>query len=224
MIAALFDTYSAAERALQALLGSGTARDRIALVGKKPGAEVSSISGFHDLERDDDLAALADLNLPEEDRRTFEAGLRHGCSLIAARIDREQMEEAMAVIETFEPLDLDRRSEAWQRDHDSASARAGAETGPGAPLGAGLTAGGQAGQTNTAAAPGMGSLAGATHDLGSADLRSGDAVHSGAGRASTAAAGPAGEGRAGRPGVLEAGRAFRRDMNLAGRVRAYRQD
>jgi hypothetical protein len=234
MIAALFENRAAAEQALQALLGSGVARDRIALIGERADREVSSISGFRDLARDDDLAALHDLPLPEEDSRTFETGLRNGCSLIAARVDREQMDEAIRVIDMFEPLDLDRRSAAWQRsDHDQERSPSGSAIG--GPLGAGLTGGATAGQTNTAAVPGMGTMTDSTHDVGSADLRTDETSTSDLGLSSTTATGHRREEeRAGRPGVLELGGQsatstgrsdrYRREPGRAGRVRTYQSD
>ncbi len=224
MIAALFETRAKAEQALQALIGSGVARDRITVIGEQVGREVSSISGFRDLARDDDLAALHDLPLPEDDSRTFEAGLRNGCALVTARVDRDQMEEAINVVEMFDPVDLDRKSEAWQRSHvDSGSARSGVDVG--APLASGLTAGARAGQTNTSAVPGMGTMTDSTHDVGSGDLRTDETSQSDMGLSSTTATGHRrDEERAGRPGVLELGRGLRRDTNRSGRVRAYGQD
>ena len=46
IVAALFEDQAAAQRALQAMLGTGVARDRIAITGGSDGREVSSISGF----------------------------------------------------------------------------------------------------------------------------------------------------------------------------------
>jgi hypothetical protein len=224
MVAALFKTRAKAEEALQALIGSGVARDRITVIGEDAGREVSSISGFRDLSRDDDLAALQDLALPEEDGRSFEAGLRRGGALVAARIDRDHLEQAINVLEMFDPVDLDQRSEAWQQDHhDSENARSGIDVG--GPLASGLTAGARAGQTNTSAVPGMGTMTDSTHDVGSADLRTDEASLSDMGQSSTTATGDRrAEERAGRPGVLEMGRGMRRDTNRSGRVRTYTRD
>jgi len=246
IIAALFDDQGRAERALQALVEAGLGAERITLVGDTRGREVSSISGFRELSaRDDDHAALEDLELPPEDIALFRGGLARGHVLVAARVDRTELERGIEVLDLFEPLDLDHRSEAGMREP-------GAAGGPGAPLGAGLTGGAQGGQTNTPAVPGMGTLTDATDDLGSADLRTGEGLRSGLGAASTApTGGRRPETRAGEPGVLEtspgvdAARAaktapaldrattlhgnakpdlFRRDTSRIGRVRAYSRD
>jgi hypothetical protein len=255
IIAALFEDRGRAERALQALMETGVARDRIAIIGEDEDGDVSSISGFRELSaRDDTTAELHDLPLPDEDLRVFERGLRRGHVLMSARVDRADMEEAIRVIDMFDPLDVDRESEAWPRDGDAAGQNSGgADTG--APLAAGLTAGMAAGLTNTPATPGMGTMTDRTDDIGSADLRTTEAGRPGEtdrGLSSTTATGHRrDEERAGRPGVLEidegtdAARAtkmapgtgatasargnakpdlYRRDTVRTGRVRAYSRD
>lgn len=233
IVAALFEDRAAAQRALQAMIGTGVTRDRIAILGESEGREVSSISGFRELSaRDDNQAALHDL-------REFEAGLRQGHALLAARVDAENIEEAIAVIEMFDPLDLDNRSEAFQQQGAGAGSR-GVDVG--GPLGAGITGGATAGTTNTSALPGTGGLTTGTHDAGTADLRTQETSTSDMGVSSTRETGGNREdARAGMPGVLElaegqsvnasAGQGFRgggdryrRELNRTGRVRAYSRD
>lgn len=244
IVTALFEDRAAAQRALQALMEAGVARDRIALIGEDTGRDVSSISGFRELSaRDDGLAALHDLPLPDEDLRLFEAGLRRGHALLSVRVEAGNMEQAVSVIDLFEPLDIDHRSRDWQESRPSgAGGGAGGGVDVGGPLGAGLTGGGMAGTTNTGALPGMGSLRTGTHDAGTADLHTGEASRSDMGRSSTSeTGGRREEARAGRPGVLSlaegqtvnpaAGQGFagggdryRRELNRTGRVRAYSRD
>jgi hypothetical protein len=207
IVAALFADQGQAQRALQALMGSGVARDRIAIVGEGEGREVSSISGFRELSaRDDVLAELHDLPLPDEDLQLFEDGLRRGHVLMSARVDRDNMEEAMRVIDMFDPIDVDRESESWARERGGSGPNAGGAD-VGAPLAAGLTAGMGTGTTNTPAVPGMGTMTDHTHDVGSADLRTTEAGQSGEsdlGLSTTTATGQRrAEERAGRPGVLD---------------------
>ena len=245
IVTALFEDRAAAQRALQALMEAGVARDRIALIGADGSRDVSSISGFRDLSaRDDGGAALHDLPLPDEDLRMFEAGLRRGHALLSAWVDAENMEEAMNVLDLFEPLDLDGRSREWQESRTGGTGETGGGMGGvdvGGPLGAGLTGGNAAGATNTGALPGMGSLTTGAHDAGTADLRTDEASASDGGRSSTSeTGGRREEARAGRPGVLDlaegqtvnpaAGQGFaggdryRRELNRTGRVRAYSRD
>jgi hypothetical protein len=242
IVTALFEDRAAAQRALQALMEAGVTRDRIALIGADGSRDVSSISGFRDLAaRDDGRAALHDLPLPDDDLRVFEAGLRRGHALLSARVDAENMEEAVAVIDLFEPLDLDRGSREWQEGQAGGTGHGGGAD-VGGPLGAGLTGGNAAGTTNTGALPGMGSLRTGTHDAGTADLRTDEASRSDMGLSSTSeTGGRREEARAGMPGVLDlaegqtvnpaAGQGFagggdryRRELNRTGRVRAYSRD
>jgi hypothetical protein len=211
IITALFRDVSTAQSALQAMLQSGLARDRIAVIGADHGHEVSSISGFRELSaRDDDLAALHDLNLPEDELRGFESALARGGAVISARVEAGDMEQAIQTLEMFDLVDLDDATEA-RRGQGGGSGGAGAGlrgADTGGPLGAGITGGALAGSSNTAAMPGVGQMAGGASDLGSADLRAGDASLDDMGRSALPASGDRrAEERAGAPGVLEMGRA-----------------
>jgi hypothetical protein len=189
MMTALFRDPAQARQALQALMETGIAQHRIVAVGSEDAREISSISGLRTLSaRDDSLEALHDLHLPESDRRVFERGLHSGCTMIAARVDQDDMEEAARVLEMFDPVDLDSSSREWLE--------AGAE-GPkgadlGAPLGAGITGGSQAGRTNSGSLPGMGLMAEGSDDLGTADPRTGETGQPNAGARTTTAAATSG--------------------------------
>jgi len=224
MIAALFRDPAQARQALQSLLEMGIAQDRIMAAGMEEAREVSSISGFRTLSaRDDPREALHDLNLPADDRRVFEQGLRGGCTMIAARVDEDDMEEAARVMEMFDPVDLDGSSREWLKAE-------GVGADPGAPLGAGITGGTQAGQTNTGSLPGMGLMSEGADDLGSADLRTGEGQPIAGTTTGTGAR--RSDERADREGVNELAVDTRpspdqpglmqRHMNRGGRVWAYR--
>ncbi|WP_445502113.1 hypothetical protein [Microvirga sp. G4-2] len=228
MITALFRDPAQARQALQALLEMGIAQHRIVAVGTEDAREISSISGFRALSaRDDSLEALRDLNLPHEDLRVFEQGLHNGCTMIAARVDRNDMEEAARVLEMFDPVDLDSSSREWLKAGEARGAD------PGAPLAAGITGGTQAGQTNTGSLPGMGLMAEGSDDLGTADLRTGETGQPNAGAQTTTGTGARrSDERADREGVNELAVAsqpspdqpglMQRHMNRGGRIWAYR--
>ncbi len=230
MIAALFRDPAQARQGLQALLEMGIAQQRIVAVGNEDAREISSISGFRSLSaRDDSLDALHDLNLPEADLRLFEQGLNNGFSLIAARVDQGDLDEAARVLEMFDPVDLDSSSREWLK----ASGTDQAGVGAGAPLGAGITGGAQGGTTNTGALPGMGLMAEGTDDLGSADLRTGENGQPNAGAQTTTGTGARrSDERADLEGVNELAvrsqpspdqpSLMQRHTNRGGRVWAYR--
>ncbi len=229
MITALFRDPAQARQGLQALLEMGIAQTRIVAVGNEDAREISSISGFRTLEpQDESGAALHSLDLPESDLRLFEQGLQRGCSLIAARVDRDNLEEAARVLEMFDPVDLDSSSREWL--NESGSDGGGQDRGGvdlGAPLGAGLTGGSAAGMTNTSAVPGMGLMGEAADDLGSSDLQTDEISQPNQGSSTTVGTGTRrGDARADREGVneLDAGpvpvRAglLERHMHRGGRV------
>ena len=231
MIAALFRDPAQARQGLQALMEMGIAQHRIVAVGNEDAREISSISGFRVLSApDDSMEALHDLNLPQDDQRLFEQGLRQGLTLIAARIDRENLDEAVQVLDMFDPVDLDRDSREWLKENGPEQSSIG---GPGAPLAAGITGGTQAGMTNTESVPGMGLMGEASDDLGTSDLRTGEARQSRHGSDSTTGTGARrSDERADREGVNELAvnsqpspdqpGLMQRHLNRGGRVWAYR--
>lgn len=231
MIAALFDDRATAERALQTMIQAGIARDRIAITGGTQGGG-SEMAPFRD-EPGDQAPALS-LPLPDEDLRLFGQGLRRGCVLISARVDNDDFEEAIRLVEMFDPVDLDRRSEDW-RDRASGAVHAGVDVG--GPLGAGLAAGSSGATSNVESVPGMGAMADDASTLGTADLRTTETTLSDEGRSAMPTGGRNADERAGAPGVMELARSgggaadggssdaradlHRRDPNRVGRVRAY---
>jgi hypothetical protein len=230
MIAALFRDPAQANQALQSLLQMGIAQHRIVAVGNAEAREISSISGFRSLSaRDESMEALHDLNLPESDKRIFEQGLHRHCTLIAAQVDRDNAEEAVRVLEMFDPVDLDSSSREWLQE--SGSDRSGADAG--APLGAGITGGSGAGTTTTSTLPGMGLMAEGADDLGTTDLRTDEFAQTNQGSSSTVGTGSRrSDERADREGVNELAvdtqpdpdqpGLMQRHMNRGGRVWAYR--
>jgi hypothetical protein len=228
MITALFRDPAQARQALQSLLEMGIAQHRIVAVGNQDAREISSISGFRSLSaRDDSVEALHDLNLPDADRRIFEQGLHRGHTLIAAQVDRDNAEEAVRVLEMFDPVDLDGGSREWL---SSGSDQAGADVG--APLGAGITGGASGGMTTTGTLPGMGLMAEGADDLGTTDLRTDEFAQTNQGSSTTVGTGARrSDERADREGVNELAVDTRpsadqpglmqRHMNRGGRIWAY---
>jgi hypothetical protein len=249
LIAALFETRARAEEALAALIGTGLASDRLRIIGGSEGGDAAAMSSAEEIATgSEDPTALRGLGLPEEDASAFAAGLSGGGAVLAARVDEAEMDEAIRVVDTFEPIDLDGRTEERREAGSGGMAAADA----GGALGAGLSAGGIGGQTNTGALPGMGAMAEGTGDIGSGDLRTQDVGLSDMGRSSATATGAGRDNeRADAPGALELGAPpdarlateqapgaeqtagmglnakpdlFRRETNRVGRVRAYAKE
>jgi hypothetical protein len=230
MITALFRDAAQARQGLQSLLEMGIAQNRIVAVGNEDAREISSISGFRTLSaRDDSMEALHDLHLPESDKRIFEQGLHKGCTLIAVQVDRDNFDEAVRVLEMFDPVDLDGSSREWLASNSTD--HAGADVG--APLGAGITGGSGGGTTTTGALPGMGLMAEGADDLGTTDLRTDEFAQTNQGSSTTVGTGSRrSDERADREGVNELAvdtqpdpdqpGLMQRHLNRGGRIWAYR--
>ena len=220
IITALFEDRGAADGALQALVTGGIARDRIAILGEshQRASELAPTRSVHAAD-----SALPDISLPREDLELYAEGLRRGCVMVTARIDGDRFEDAIATLDMFDPVDLDSRAKEWRQSHGGGNETSGVDVG--APLGAGLSAGVTGGSTNTSALPGSGQLSDATHDVGSADLRTDEASLGDQGRSTDTTTGDRrADQRADAPGALELGAApdlFRRETTRSGRVRSY---
>lgn len=84
--------------------------------------------------------------LPDEDRHTYEEGIRRGGALLTAEVDEDDADEAVRVLESANSIDLDDRSQSWRQsgwDYDQ-SRHASTGTGAGMATGAALGATGSA--------------------------------------------------------------------------------
>ncbi|PAX08079.1 YsnF/AvaK domain-containing protein [Sphingomonas lenta] len=71
--------------------------------------------------------------LPDEDRHTYEEGIKRGGALLTAEVDEDDADEAVRILESANSIDLDDRSQSWRQsgwDYDSSKyASTGAATG-----------------------------------------------------------------------------------------------
>lgn len=81
--------------------------------------------------------------LPDEDRHTYEEGIRRGGALLTAEVDEDDADEAVRVLEDANSVDLEDRSAQWRQsgwDYDSSrydSTGAGMNAATGVGMGAG---------------------------------------------------------------------------------------
>jgi hypothetical protein len=209
-IAALFDDLGRAEGALQALMTAGLSGPGTVLIRGEPRG--SELAPFRDASASGAAAQFRahGAAIPADYRALFEDGVRRGGCVLLTEASG-QPDEAIRIIETFEPTDLDRGSEDRQR-RNAGEAQGGVDIG--ATLGAGLTAGMGQGNTNLESVPGTGQMADDTSTLGTADLRTSEMSLGDQGRSTIPVGDRRSEERAGAPGV--------RELAGSGRVRAYR--
>jgi len=140
-ITALFDSRADAEQAQSRLVAAGIPQNRVTIVAQDSASATGSIgsgssgSGASGLtgsgaagtgygtsgtagsgaEDGGFLAALRDLFLPDEDRSTYEEGLRRGAYLLTANVEDAQFDQALDIIEQAGPIDIDEREQQWRQ-------------------------------------------------------------------------------------------------------------
>jgi len=70
--------------------------------------------------------------LPDEDRHTYEEGVRRGGYLLTAEVEEHQADEAVRVLEEANTIDIDQRSSEWRQsgwDYSAPAAGTAAATG-----------------------------------------------------------------------------------------------
>lgn len=227
LIVAMYRDRGGAEGALQALLTSGVARDRIGLIGAEHRPE-TEMAPLRERPLGQAEAKLRDLPLSQEDLSAYESGLHEGRVLLTARVDDANLDKAHDILDMFDPVDLERGALAGA-GLASRSAASGGGVGSGidvgAPLGAGLSAGAAGGVTNTSAVPGMAAMADSLDATGTADQRTQETSPGDMGSSTRSTGDRRADERAGAPGVGEMAKpgVFRRDTTRrgSGRVRVY---
>lgn len=158
-ITAMFDSRSEADTARTKLESTTEVRDVKILDQSSEGFNSSGQSSHQDKGV---WASIKDMFLPDEDRQTYEEGMRRGHFLLTASVEEEDADEACRVLEGANSVDLDERSQQWRQSGWNYSAPAaggvggrettmdrergfqsGASTGVGSALGMGQTGGAQ---------------------------------------------------------------------------------
>ena len=111
-ITALFDTRADAESAKQRLQNANVDADHIHLHDKaSTGYNESSYSTHQDRGFWD---SIKNAFVPDEDRHTYEEGVRRGGVLLTADVDDDRVDEAVKVLEGANTVDIDDRSNQWK--------------------------------------------------------------------------------------------------------------
>ena len=80
--------------------------------------------------------------LPDEDRHTYEEGIKRGGALLTAEVDEDDADEAVRILESADSIDLDDRTSNWKQsgwNYDEHRSRStGTGTGIGAAVGSAL--------------------------------------------------------------------------------------
>jgi hypothetical protein len=106
-INAMFATLAEAEQAAAALARLGIGREAVSIIRDEEAAPASGEAAGEPQEERGFFAALKALFLPDQDRETYEAGIRRGGALLTARVPEAKASEAMRQLEDAGAIDLE---------------------------------------------------------------------------------------------------------------------
>lgn len=131
-ITALFDSRADAEAAKDRLKAANVDADHVHIHDKSSaGYKENGYSTHHDRGFWD---SIKNAFVPDEDRHTYEEGVRRGGVLLTADVDDDRVDEAVRVLEDANSVDIDDRSSQWRSsgwDYAGAGAAGGAAAGYG---------------------------------------------------------------------------------------------
>ena len=130
-ITALFDTRSEAEAAKERLKAAHVDVNHIHVHDKSSAGYKDT--GYSTHEDRGIWDSIKHAFLPDEDRHTYEEGVRRGGVLLTADVDDSNVDEAVSVLEQANTIDIDDRSNEWRSNGWDYPA-AGAAIGGGAAL------------------------------------------------------------------------------------------
>lgn len=132
-LTALFDTRADAEAAKERLKASNVDVSHVHIHDQSSDG-FSSAGDYSTDENKGFWAKLKDMTLPEEDRHSYEEGVRRGGCVLTAEVDGDQADEAARILEQSSSVDLDRRIDDWRKsgwDHRPRAASAATAAGMG---------------------------------------------------------------------------------------------
>lgn len=113
ILTAMYDSRAAAESARDQLEAIGIARDSISIRGTDQGATTATTTT-----RDDDpglWGSIMDALFPEDDRYTYEEGVRRGSFLLNARVPEGLEDRAHDILDSTDAVNVDERAESWRQ-------------------------------------------------------------------------------------------------------------
>ena len=128
-ITALFDTRADADAAKQRLKQSNVDAGHISIHDKTSAGYKDS--GYSTTSEPGMWGSIKHAFLPDEDRHTYEEGVRRGGFLLTADVDDSNVDDAVKVLEEANTVDIDDRSKQWRSSGWDYDAAAGATSGYG---------------------------------------------------------------------------------------------
>lgn len=113
IVTAMFDSRSDAEMARERLSSIGVDAGSVSIVDQSTSGFSSSEYSTH--QNKGFWATLKDAFLPDEDRHTYEEGVRRGHYLLTASVDDQYADEATRILDDANTIDIDERSSQWRQ-------------------------------------------------------------------------------------------------------------
>ena len=104
-VVGLFEDSSQAQAVVRDLQAAGFDRKDIHMDGGNASGGTSGSGGL--------MATLTSNGVPADDARLYEQGVRRGNTLVRVRTDDEDADEAIAIFNRHNPIDLDSRASEW---------------------------------------------------------------------------------------------------------------
>lgn len=114
-VTALFDTRADADAGRARLLAANIDADNVRIHDQaSSGAmDTSNSSGSQDSGM---WGSIKNAFLPDEDRHTYEEGMRRGAFVLSADVDENEIDAAIRVLEETNSVDVDERSTSWKKE------------------------------------------------------------------------------------------------------------
>ena len=112
-ITAMFDTKSDAEAGRERLLAADLNTDNVIIHDQSAAGQTGEYSSS---EEPGMWASIKNAFLPDEDRHTYEEGVRRGGFLLTADVDDAEVDGAVAALEDANCVDIDERSQEWKSE------------------------------------------------------------------------------------------------------------
>lgn len=127
-VTALFDTRDDAEAGKRRLLDANIDADNVRVHDQ---SSVGDTSRGYSTDREPGMwGSIKNAFLPDEDRHTYEEGVRRGGFLLTADVDEDEVDDAVRVLEDANTVDIDERAGQWRsQGWDYPGTAGGAATG-----------------------------------------------------------------------------------------------
>ncbi len=116
-VTALFDTRSDAEAGRERLLAADIDTGNVRIHDNASMSSTTSSAASYSTTQEPGIwGSIKNAFLPDEDRYTYEEGVRRGGFLLTADVDEDEVDEAVAALENANSVDIDERSQGWRSE------------------------------------------------------------------------------------------------------------